>query len=292
MRSTHTRKQKPKYIEAEYTHVAPRPGLMERAKRKGRNYTILMGLALAADAHYLDSKILSTVYGEANKRVTEYQVQAAVMQAPQVAIDDIEPAEYSDIFQAARAIHEEQFRIPRSVWKAVVQKESGNGSMYASRFEAHHMERVKKYSNDPHERKWLASSWCAFQVMGWHVPELNKKYNKGWKVSDLATSPKVCAEASALILSECAQKDFIKHEKNSKRKLEKIGACYNGSEKYGKEIAQAVQENLFEGFHIGIRAPRESREIVGHGMIVTDGEREDIDREINEIAARAEEEGL
>jgi len=115
--------------------------------------------------------------------------------------------------------------VPQEVVQVLLDKESG-GQMDAIRYEPHHMKRVAKYSGNEHQRRMYASSHCAFQVMGWHMPARNMSWADLYK-------PRVCIETAMEVWSSCIKRHAGKPAYDM---YEYAARCYNGSQAYGKDF--------------------------------------------------------
>jgi hypothetical protein len=129
-----------------------------------------------------------------------------------------------------------QYGLSPLVAAAMVEQESG-GKKDAIRYEPGQLERARKITSNPEQQRMYASSHCALQVMGWHMP----RFNLSW--ADLYDT-ETCVEVSMTILKDCLDKQHTK--KNKYEKLYGALACYNGSEKYAQAILGRLGTMLIE----------------------------------------------
>lgn len=125
------------------------------------------------------------------------------------------------------------YGVSKLVVKSIVTKESG-GDPKAIRFEAHHMERAKKFSKNPEQQRMYASSIGLMQVMAWHMPPL------GLSWTDLIDK-RTNMEVGTKILKDCLNK----HQNKSKyEQYYSALICYNGSERYAQEVMSEIGKEL------------------------------------------------
>lgn len=131
-----------------------------------------------------------------------------------------------------------QYGISPLVAAAIVERES-NGRRDAIRFEPSQVERARKAAPkgaSADDVRQYASSHCAFQVMGYHMPAL------GMSWSDLY-DPRTCADVAMKILGNCMER----HKGKSKvGQIHGALACYNGSTQYADAVVNRIGELLIE----------------------------------------------
>ena len=127
------------------------------------------------------------------------------------------------------------YGVPEIVARNIVNQES-NGKIESIRFEPSQMSRAAKITTNPEQQRMYASSHCWLQVMGWHSPTLGIKWMDLYK-------PRVCVEAGMKILSDCINRS---KSKNKYDKYFQALTCYNGSEKYAKEVMAAISREIIE----------------------------------------------
>lgn len=130
------------------------------------------------------------------------------------------------------------YGVPVLVAEAIAARES-NGRMGAARFEPSQMKRARKVAPKgalEGEIQQYATSHCAMQVMGYHMPELGMEWH------DLYDA-RVCVEVSMKILSKCMTRSKAK---SSLGRLFDGLACYNGSEQYAREVIATIKDRITE----------------------------------------------
>jgi len=170
-----------------------------------------------------------SLYGFVNPPVAVRRVEVPVpVEAPTPQLDEL----LREVPQA--------YGISPLVAQAIAHRES-NGRMGAKRYEPHLLERAKKVAPKgamPEEVREYASSHCAMQVLGLHMPRL------GLQWFDLY-DPRTCVEVSMKILRECMDRH------KGKSKVEQIHgalACYNGSTEYADAVMSRIGEALIEQY--------------------------------------------
>lgn len=120
---------------------------------------------------------------------------------------------------------------------AIVDQESG-GKIDAIRFEPSQIERARRVvgNKSADELHQYASSHGLFQIMGYHA----KRFNLSWV--DLY-KPETNITIGTKILAECINKS--KKVSKYDRIFDGL-VCYNGSEKYAKEVIGRLGKTLIE----------------------------------------------
>lgn len=114
-------------------------------------------------------------------------------------------------------------------FRAMEHIESG-GRNSATRFESGEVKRARRLAPNANaaEIKYLATSHCSMQVMGWHEIE------RGLKRGSLKDQ-EICYEVAAHVRAKCEE-----------RRPGKGSACYNGSQKYAG-LVRAVMLKIKRG---------------------------------------------
>lgn len=126
--------------------------------------------------------------------------------------------------------------IPALLLEAVVRHES-NYRVDAIRYEAHHLGRAAKITNDQELQRMYASSIGLMQVMSWHAPHYGLKW---YQLLDPETNLKVGAD----ILATCIERHKTK---KGREKIRLALGCFNGdADRYPPKVFAAMGEILAE----------------------------------------------
>lgn len=163
-------------------------------------------------------------------------IYACNLEPEKITIEKIVPVEKPEetLEQLLQEVPQ-AYGVPEIVARNIVKQES-NGNLESIRFEPSQMARAAKITKNPEQQRMYASSHCWFQVMGWHSPSL------GIKWMDLY-NPRTCAEAGMKILSDCISRAKAN---NKYDKYFQALTCYNGSEKYAREVMAAISREIVE----------------------------------------------
>ena len=110
---------------------------------------------------------------------------------------------------------------------AAMERIESNGRASAERFEPGEVNRARRLAPKASEKeiRYLATSHCSMQVMGWH--EILRHLPRG-ALKDQET----CYEVAAHVLALCKEK----------RKGTDGSACYNGSQRYARLVAAEIRK--------------------------------------------------